>query len=406
MATISVPGTYPTLAEAVEAAQDGDHIRLSGSVQAKELRIRKPLEISGGSIAGDGAFALGLFADIHIHDTEIAHLGGHGVVVMDGSPTLSKIKMRVGATAIACGQKATPRILEVHVQGCSIGLSVQDQAQPHMDNCMITSSGSAMFFRNSSGGLVSSTALSSGKMAAVEITDQASPTLAGVAVVAGAAGGFFINQQATPKIAGCLIQRTALAGVEVTDQANPEVDGLMVKEGMAGGLFLHGASTGTYLEVEVHDCALSAIEVSEQAKPEMERTLLKGGGGGGLFVQDQAELESIDLVVDSVAFQALESSGQCTVMLENAKMTGSGSFGVYARDQSKTQLVGCEISGGREWGVRIQDAAVLAIEGGRIDDNHMGAVLGSGGGQVVVDAQVELKGVQSLLERSGLTRTE
>ncbi len=404
MATIHVPGTHSTLAEAVEAAQEGDHIQLTGEVQAKELRIRKPLEISGGTISGDGAFALGLFADINIHGTEISHLGGHGVVIMAGSPTLAQIKMRVGATAIACGQSASPHITGVHIQGCSIGLSAQDKAQPHMDNCMITSSGSAMFFRNESGGLISSTALSSGKMAAVEITDQASPTLAGVAVVAGAAGGFFINQQATPKIAGCLIQRTGLAGLEVTDQANPEVDGLMVKEGMAGGVFLHGESTGTYLEMEVHDCALSAVEVSEKAKPEMERTLLKGGGGGGLFVQDEAVLESIDLVVDGVLFQALEAAGESQVMLENAKMTGSGSFGVYSRDKSKVQLVGCEISGGREWGVRIQDAAVLAMEGGRIDDNYLGAVLGSGGGQVLVDNKTELKGTQSMLERSGVTR--
>jgi hypothetical protein len=404
MATIHVPGTHPTLAEAVEAAQEGDHIQLTGDVQAKELRIRKPLEISGGSIQGDGGFALGLFADVQVHDTEIVHLGGHGVVVMEGSPTLSKIKMRVGATAIACGQKATPRIQDVHIQGCTIGLSVQDQAQPMMQDCMITSSGSAMFFRNQAGGLISSTALSSGKMAAVEVTDQASPTLAGVAVAASAAGGFFFNQQATPTISGCLIQRTGLAGMEVTDQANPQIDGLMIKEGMAGGIFLHGESTGTYLEVEVHNCALSAIEISEKAKPEFERTLLKGGGGGGLFVQDQAVLESIDLVIDGVTFQALEAAGESQVVLENAKMTTSGSFGVYARDQSKTRLVGCEISGGREWGVRIQDAAVLAMEGGRIDDNHMGAVMGSGGGQVLVDSKTEIKGTQSLLERSGVTR--
>ena len=404
MATIHVPGTHPTLAEAVEAAQEGDHIQLTGAVQAKELRIRKPLEISGGTISGDGAFALGLFADVNIHGTELTHLGGHGVVIMAGSPTLAQIKMRVGATAIACGQAATPKITGIHIQGCSIGMSVQDTAQPHMDDCMITSSGTALFFRNESGGLISSTALSSGKMAAVEVTDQASPTLAGVAVVAGAAGGFFFNQQATPTVAGCLIQRTGLAGMEVTDQANPQVDGLMVKEGMAGGIFLHGESTGTYLEVEVHNCALSAIEISENAKPEFERTLLKGGGGGGLFVQDQAELESIDLEIIGVTFQALEAAGHCQIVLENAKMTTSGSFGVFARDQSKTQLVGCEITGGREWGVRIQDAAVLAMEGGRIDDNHMGAVMGSGGGQVLVDSKTEIKGTRNMLERSGVAQ--
>ena len=47
---------------------------------------------------------------------------------------------------------------------------------------------------------------------------------------------------------------------------------------------------------------------------------------------------------------------------------------------------------------------MLAMEGGRIDDNYLGAVLGSGGGQVLVDNKTELKGTQSMLERSGVTR--
>lgn len=402
MAQLRVPGTHPDLASAVDAAQAGDTIVLEGEVDAHELRIRKPLSISGGRIKGQGQFALGLFDDIELTGVELHHLGGHGVVIMGGSPTLRELTLRVKGTAIACGQQSTPSIHKVVVQGCSIGMTVQDQAQPRMEECQITSSGSGLFFTGSAGGLVASTAISAGKMAAIEVGGQASPSLAGVAVVAGAAGGFFIHDQATPKLAGCIVQRTALAGMEVDGAANPTVDAFLVKDGMGGGLFLHGKSTGTYMEVEVHGCALSAVEISEHATPDLERMLLKGGGGGGLYIHGNAKVEVLELRVDGVAFQAVEVGDEAELSLEDSKLLGSGSFGVLAQARGKLQLTRCEVSGGQDWGIRVQDAAVVGMIGGAVRDNHMGAVRGSGGGQVVLADGAELSGVKTMTERAGV----
>lgn len=391
MKTWTVPGDQPTLAEALEAASDGDVIALEGHHTVGMTIVTKALTIQGGQLSGTGPAVLRLEADATLRGIRIEN-AQHGVVVKEGSPRLEDLEMSVGGTAIACGWSVKPQIRGVRIQKSSIGLSAQADAAPYAEDLVVTSTGSGLFFCGNAKGTITSCAIAAGQMAAVEVAENAAPTLVSVSVAAAGRGGFFIHGTSKPQLHGCSALRCGLAGMEVTGDADPTVDGFLVREGGAGGLFLHGSSKGTYLELHIDGGPLAAIEISEQATPELERGLIAGTSAGGVWVHGEAKVELVDFNIKDCRFQALEIADSAEVRAENCTLTKSGSHGVLLRDKARLGLVGSTIEAGYDCGMLGQDAAMATVEGGRIAENRSFAVKSEGGAVFVLDPLVEVVG--------------
>lgn len=389
----TVPGDHPSLADALAAAQPGDVIELTGTHEVP-LTPLHGVTLTGGVLRGTGPGVIRLHAGSGLHDLRIENPGGHGVIVREGSPIIQGVTLNVTGTAIACGWDVSPRIENVRVEACQIGVTAQDTAAPLAEDLVLTSSGTGLFLTGEAAGTWTQVAIAAGQMAAVEIAQKASPTLVSVAIAAAGRGGFFVHGTSTPKLHGCVAQRCGLAGLEVTGQADPTVDGLLVQDGQGGGVFLHGRSRGTYLELEVRRSALASLEIGEEARPEIERAVLADSQAGGVWVHGEAVVELIDVSVTDCTFQAVEASDTAQVKLEECRLEGSQHPGILARDKAQLGLVGTSITGGSDWAIVAQDAARMTIEGGKILDNRGGVARAEGAAVVVFDAAVETKGTR------------
>jgi len=403
MSTRTVPGDHSSLAEALEAADEGDIIALSGEHVVGMTIVTKAVTIAGGTLRGTDAAVLRLEADCTIEGLRIEN-DQHGIVVKEGSPRLEDLHFKVGGTAIACGWEVTPHILKARMERCAIGLSAQAKAAPLAEDLVITATGSGLFFTGEATGTVSGCAIAAGQMAAVEVGAAAAPKLMRVRVAAAGRGGFFIHGTARPELYGCEALRCGLAAVEVTGEADPTFDGLTIKEGGAGGLFLHGDSRGTYLEVEVDGGALASIEIHENARPELERGLLKGSRSGGIFVHGNANVELVDFRISGCTFQGLEIAENAEVKAENCTLSGIQSHGVFLRDKARLGMVGCTIEEGMDCGVLGQDAAMATIEGGRIGKHRSASIRSEGGAVFVLDPLVEVIGPTEALGHGAIHR--
>ncbi len=366
--TWNVPGDAHSLSAAVEEATDGDTIVLHGRVESEPVQIRKALCITGDTLVGTGPVVMGIHADAEIRELRIENPNGHGLVCMAGSPQMKALVLHVGMTAFACGREGSPSIKNCRIETCSIGLSVQDDASPIVEDLKLSSTGSGLFFKGRARGEFRRIGIVSGKMAAVEVGQQAAPLLEEVAVAVGGGGGMFFHGQATPRVLNCLIKNVQLAGLEVAGEADPTVDGVSIIDSYGSGLFLHGESSGTYLEIRVEQVRLAGVQISENATPDLENGLLTKAGGSGLWIYNQARAEVIGFEIRDNNLQGLELADTASAVVESCHIHANGGHGVSASDKSSAEFRGTRIlSNGGENLVRRATARVEISENSEIE---------------------------------------
>jgi hypothetical protein len=380
--TFTVPGDLPTLAEAIAQAQPGDVIELRGQVTAGRTEITTPVTLRGGVLVGTEVVLLRLLADVTLDGVTIQNPHGHGVVCMAGIPELCDVRLDVKGTAIACGATAAPRVLRTKILRCAIGMTVQDDARPYVENLTITSMGSGLFFKGRGAGLFNQVGILAGNMPAIEVSEEASPELVGVLISASGAGGLFIHGASTPRFTSTNILRTTFDAVEVRGAAAPVLDGLRAEECYKGGLLLTQDAGGTYLEVEVRGCMQAALTVNERAHPEIERMVLAGSSQVGARIYGAAKVEAIDLKVLQNLKGGLELGGDARLDAEDLTITENLQFGLVARDRAQLHAKGAVIRDNRGPGLVLVQETVATLRGGAIVDNAGGDVVTDGAAQL------------------------
>lgn len=380
--TFTVPGDFATLADAVAQAQPGDVFELRGQVSAGRTELRVPITLRGGVLLGTEVVLLRLLADVTLDGVTIQNPHGHGVVCMAGIPELLDLRIDVNGTAIACGATAAPRVLRTKIVRCAIGMTVQDDARPYVENLTITSMGSGLFFKGRGAGLFNQVGVLSGNMAAIEVSEEASPELVGVLISGSGAGGLFIHGAATPRFTSTNILRTTLDAVEVRGAAAPVIDGLRAEECFKGGLLLTQDAGGTYLEVEVRGCMSAGLTVNERAHPEIERMVLAGSSQVGARIYGAAQVEALDLKVTQNLKGGVELGGDARLEAEDLVVTENLQFGVVARDRAQLHSKRGEIQRNRGPGLVLVQQSVAALHGASVEDNV--------GGDIVTDGDAQL----------------
>ena len=380
--TFTVPGDFATLAEAVAQAQPGDVFELQGQVTAGRTELHVPVTLRGGVLLGSEAQLLRLYADVTLDGVTVQNPHGHGVVCMAGIPELLDLRIDVNGTGIACGATAAPRVLRAKIVRCAIGMTIQDDARPYVENLTITSMGSGLFFRGRAAGLFNQVGILAGNMAAIEVSEEASPELVGVLISGSGAGGLFIHGSSTPRFTSTNILRAALDAVEVRGAAAPVIDGLRAEECFKGGLLITQDAGGTYLEVEVRGCMNAGLTVNERAHPEIERMVLAGSSQVGARIYGAAQVEALDLKVSQNLKGGVELGGDARLEAEDLVITENLQFGLVARDRAQLQAKRAQIRQNRGPGLVLVQQTVGVLHSAVIEENV--------GGDVVTDGEAQL----------------
>ncbi|MCK6524821.1 right-handed parallel beta-helix repeat-containing protein [Myxococcota bacterium] len=382
----TVPGDFATLADAVAQAQPGDVFELRGQVTAGRTELHVPITLRGGTLVGTEVVLLRLLTDVTLDGVTIQNPHGHGVVCMAGIPELVDLRIDVNGTAIACGASAAPRVLRTKILRCAIGVTVQDDAKPYIENLTITSMGTGLFFKGRGAGLFNQVGILAGNMPAIEVSEQAAPELVGVLISASGAGGLFIHGTSTPRFTSTNILRTTFDAVEVRGAAAPVIDGLRAEECYKGGLLLSQDAGGTYLEVEVRGCMQAALTVGDRAHPEIERMVLTGSSQVGARLLGACKVEAIDLKVLQNLKGGVELGGDARLDAEDLVITENLQFGLVARDRAQLNALRAEIRDNRGPGLVLVQETAATLRGGNVTNNVGGDIVTDGAAQLTQTA--------------------
>lgn len=386
MSVLAVPADHPTLQGAVDAASPGDVVELHGRVESPRVRIHKPLTLRGApgaALVGVEAVVLNLHADVTVEDLRIEG-GGHGVVCLEGSPVLRRLRLSVTHTAVACGQACRPTLRDLDVQHCGLGFTFQDDAVVDAADLRVVSRGSGLFALGRAAGTVRGMTVFAGQLAGAEITGESTLQVEGLAVLTSGGGGLFVHGDARPTLRAVRVERVQLAGLEVAERATPTVDGLVVRQGAASGVFCHDQARLTLLEADLADLAQVGLMVWDQASVEAERLAVADVRMAGVWARHTARVEVLSATLHRCGVGGVELADEASAELEDVEVVGTGGPGLSVGDRARLRGRRVQVREGSGPGGVVADAASLVLVGGAVLGNLGPPLAGSTTGSVTV----------------------
>ena len=413
---VRVPRDCATLADAL--ATGADRIVLQGVVELPAggagAIVDRPVQITGGTLRGQGGWALLIGADVVLADTRIENPDGHGVRIVAGAPTLSNVELSVGGVAGVCEGTSRPVLRRVVVTDAENGWLLREDSAPDGDELAVKATGSALVVTDRAAGHLARVALVSGDtFACVEGRGQATTQLAGLTVLSAGCGALHFFEDCAVTVDGGHIQESGTSGtrfpaVETRERAAPTLRDLRVDNSGGRGFFVHGEARPVLRSVAVSGCGGAGMEVQGGVVLDVSGLSVSEAAGAGVVVRGEVtgrldELRtdrtsnaglaiggSARLQVDGVEVRDAEGIGmrvagtaRATVRKLNIELLGG--LGVQVHESSALTLVEPSIRLGRFDGVHVCDTARLILRGGRVGDHYGRGVVASDRSRVRIE---------------------
>ncbi|MBB2941765.1 parallel beta-helix repeat protein [Actinoplanes lutulentus] len=292
VSTLAVPGSYPTLRDALEVAPDGAVVVIAPGTYKERLEIagrRLTLRAAGGD-GGDGG---GVLVDASELDGPALEVTG-GAVVVEG---LSLTSGDYPAAVVKSGH-LTIKKCEI-TAGYGAGVQASDGATIEADEIRILRAQYGFVFSDA-GGTVESSEIRGISDDGVIVRLGADPTIRGTTVADCGYRGIYIYQSSRPVIERCDISGTGDAGIVAAHGSSPRIVETWVHQTIGSGIVVGPGCTATIEKCRVEQTAEPAVYVDEKATATVDLT-----GSGGLTrakttAQDDAEVDRLLSELDSM----------------------------------------------------------------------------------------------------------
>ncbi|MEY9965061.1 Holliday junction resolvasome RuvABC ATP-dependent DNA helicase subunit/nitrous oxidase accessory protein NosD [Streptacidiphilus sp. MAP12-16] len=393
-------GEYPTMAEALTAAEPGDTVTIGAGVFRENVVVDKPLTIRAAG--GPGSVRIEPAAGTAL--TLLASASVHGLVLegQDGSAPAVLI-------ASGEGELADCRV----VTRSSVGIEVRGDAHPSVRRCTV----------DNSGGL------------GIRVAEAAAAVFEECEVLAAGQAGVVVRAGATARLERCRVHHTSGAGLVLTGEGSTvDAVGCEFYEINGNGVQAEDRAVGRLADCAVHRVTDNALMLDTEAEltltdsrihevPEngadlrgrsmltLERTTLRSFGRNGLSVWDAGT------AVEAVGCEIRDSTGDYPAVWVSdgarVKLTDCRVHDVpdalFVLDRGSTaEAVDCSFTQVRNTAVSVSDGATVRLDQVRVQDANTGLWFrdhGSGGlltGCEVADVAtgvIATKGADPVLRR-------
>jgi hypothetical protein len=291
-------------------------LAIGGPVNVTQVALR-------GAVAGDGG------------------AGGHGLVYafepLDGFPELTPAE-RAGDLVVSDSEI---------VDNASAGVLVTGDAEPVISGSLIARNGECgLCYRSESGGSVVASTIEGNRIGA-QIEGDATPTIAGGAIVDNVDVGLSIDGGADVSVTGTEIARNGDVGVQLGGRSTPRLEENTIE----------GQSVG--------------VIATDDVAPVLRGNLVTGGDFG-LQVDGRVVLDVVDNRFRSVASAALRLDGASTGRIRGNVLEGMPLAGIQVDGDAAPDISGTTISGAGEVGLSFAGNSAGSATGNSISGRDIG----------------------------------
>jgi hypothetical protein len=292
VSTLAVPGTYPTLRDALEVAPDGAVVVLAPGVYRERIDLagrRLTLRASGdpGSAVVDASGLDGPALAVASGEVEVDGL----TLVSDDYP----------AVAIGGGRV---RLLRCELSaGYGAGLQADGGATVDATEVRVVAGQHGLVFSDA-GGTVDSCEIRGVSDDGVIVRLGADPVIRGTRIAGCGHRGVYIYQSGRPLIERCDVSGTGDAGIVAAHGSSPRIVETWVHQTAGPGIVVGAGCTAVVERCRVEETADPPVQVDPRAEATV--TLSDGGGlpqagllGAGAS-QDSAEVDRLLTELDSM----------------------------------------------------------------------------------------------------------
>jgi hypothetical protein len=209
--------------------------------------------------------------------------------------------------------------------------------------------------------------------------------------------GFYIFDNASPRIENCDVYRNRNVSIAITLGANPVLKSCRIFEGANGGIVIWGnGAAGTIEDCHIYGHRLANVGVREYGNPAFRRCQIYGGQDTGIFVHQNGygSFEECDIYRNAEAQIGVSQNAnsifrRCTVhdgensgfilqnqgraLIENCDIYDNREAGVAIHTESAATINQCSIHGNRKVAVKIKENSKARVENCDLRGNFLAA---------------------------------
>ncbi|WP_229073864.1 right-handed parallel beta-helix repeat-containing protein [Actinoplanes sp. DH11] len=289
VSTLAVPGTYPTLRDALEVAPDGAVITLAPGTYRERLDLTgRTLTIRGSGADDDGA------------SITASGLDGPALSSTNGDVTVEDVTIVAGdyPAVTVTGGRLTLRRCEL-TAGYGAGVQATGGATVEASGTRVVRAQHGFVFSDA-GGTVDSCEVRGVSDDGVIVRLGADPVLRGTTVADCGYRGIYVYQAGRPVIERCEVSGTGGAGIVAAHGSAPRIVETWVHQTAGSGIVVGPGCTAVVEQCRVEHTAEPAVDVDPSATAAVtlsENAGLPRSTGAG---QDAAEVDRLLTELDSM----------------------------------------------------------------------------------------------------------
>ncbi|WIM98006.1 AAA family ATPase [Actinoplanes oblitus] len=283
--TLAVPGTYPTISDALEVAPDGAVISVAPGT------YRERIELRGRTLTLRGTGEPGTVV------VDAAGLEGPALAVLSGEVTVEGLALTAGdyPAISAISARLTVRKCQLSA-GYGPGLQATDMSTVEATEVQVQRGQHGLVFSDS-GGTVESCEIRGVSDDGVIVRLGADPVIRNTTVAECGYRGVYVYQSGRPVIERCDVSGTGDAGIVVANGSSPRILQTWVHQTHGSGIVIGAGCTAVVEQCRVEGTAEPKVSVDPRAQATV--TLSEGGpapragiteSGAG---QDAAEVDRL-----------------------------------------------------------------------------------------------------------------
>jgi parallel beta-helix repeat protein len=283
--TLAVPGTYPTIRDALEVAPDGAVITIAPGT------YRERIELTGRRLTLRGTGDQGTVV------VDAAGLEGPALAVLSGEVTVEGLDLTSGDYPAIAATSARLTVRKCRLSaGYGAGLQATDMSTVEAAEVRVLRGQNGMVFSDA-GGTVDSCEIRGVNDDGIIVRLGADPAIRNTTVAECGYRGIYVYQSGRPVIERCDVSSTGDAGIVVTNNSSPTIRETWVHQTAGSGIVFGPGCTGTVEQCRVEGTAEPKVDVD--ARAQVTVSLSEGGpapragiteSGNG---QDAAEVDRL-----------------------------------------------------------------------------------------------------------------
>jgi hypothetical protein len=247
--TLAVPGTYPTIADALEVADDGSVITLAPGTYPERIDLHgRKLTLRAAGEPGSAT-------------VDASRLDGPALSCVGGEVTVEGLALTSGdypAATVSSGN-LTLRKCEL-AAGYGAGLQAADGATVTATDVRVVKGQYGLVFSDA-GGTVESCEIRDVSDDGIIVRLGADPTIRGTTVAGCGYRGVYIYQGGRPTLERCDISRTGDAGILVAHRSSPRILQAWVHDTTGVGIVFTAGCGGSVEQSRVEDTAAPGVQI-------------------------------------------------------------------------------------------------------------------------------------------------